>query len=486
MQQGSDRRERCDVVVVGARCAGAAAACSLAQAGRRVIVLDRATFPSDTLSTHVLFPTGVDELRRMGALARILALDPALLHRVRIELPGLSWHEYFRPVGGIDYGICVPRDLQDAALVATVRAHGVDVRERCEATELTWEAGRVTGVRYRDPDGEQREVAAGLVVGADGRRSTVAARVGSWRPYRLSLNGRGLIFRYMDDPSRDHLDTRTMCQWRDADSFAFAFPIAPRGRLLILFMGDREEVSWARRDPEGYWGAKLEVHPGVAKRCAGATGLTKLRSTGDTPAFFRASTGPGWALAGDAGHFKDPVIGQGMRDAMWMGRTLAESVAPALDDPAALDRAARRWEHERDRECLPAYHWGNAETRVQAVSPVFRAVIAALPVDGPPTVGDVFARNRTPQQVLTLPRLARATASAVRAAGPGVLPGALADLRTELRVRRELRAGRFRATGPISGSEHPGAKWPQPPKPRAGDPPPAPPAAEPSEELATA
>ena len=105
-------------------------------------------------------------------------------------------------------------------------------------------------------------------------------------------------------------------------------------------MGHRDEVSEARKDPEGYWQRKLDEHPGLADRLAGVdkSTYTKLRSTGETPAFFRASSGPGWALAGDAGHFKDPVTGQGMRDAMWMGRTLAEHVLPVLDDPAAIDR----------------------------------------------------------------------------------------------------------------------------------------------------
>lgn len=204
-----------------------------------------------------------------------------------------------------------------------------------------------------------------------------------------------------------------MWQWRDGDSLAMAFPTAPRGGILILFMGNREEVGAARRDPEGYWEAKLARHPGTADRIAGAENQTKLRSTGETPAFFRASSGPGWALAGDAGHFKDPVIGQGMRDAMWMGRTLAEAAAPALDDAAALDRATRAWEAARDRECLPAYHWGNSETRVQPVSPVLRAVVEGFPIDAGPSLSDVYARVRSPQEVLTLPLLARATAAAV-------------------------------------------------------------------------
>ena len=100
-------------------------------------------------------------------------------------------------------------------------------------------------------------------------------------------------------------------------------------------MGHRDEASEARRDAERYWRRKLASTRAWPPASQGAAPGSKLRSTGETPAFFRASSGPGWALAGDAGHFKDPVTGQGMRDAMFAGRTLAEQVLPVLDDPAA-------------------------------------------------------------------------------------------------------------------------------------------------------
>lgn len=457
-------RERCDVVVVGARCAGAAAASHLARAGHRVVALDRARFPSDTLSTHVFFPSGVDELRRIGALEAILDLEPPRLQRARIELLGLAWWESFRPIGGSAFGVCVPRDMQDEVLVETARANGADVREGCRVTQVLWRGGRACGVRYTAPGGAERELAAELVIGADGRRSTVAAEVGAWRPYRLSRNGRGLVWRYMDDPHADGWPAGSMWQWRDGDSVAMAFPCAPRNRLLILMMGPREEVPHARSDPDAYWARTLARHPGCARRCAGATNQSKLRSTADTSAYFRASSGPGWALIGDAGHFKDPIIGQGMRDAMWMGRTLAEAVAPVLGDPCAVDAASRRWELERDLECLPAYHWGNAETRVRAPSPILRAVLDELPIDGAYTLTDAFARVRSPQEVLTLPTVARAAARALRDRGPGLLADLIGDFAVELRVRAEARARPFRRRRPLRGSEHPGASWPDPPR----------------------
>lgn len=453
-------------MVVGARMAGCATAAPLLRDGRRVLLLDRMAFPSDQLSTHVLMPAGTAELAAMGALERVLGLRPTRVRHVRVEVDGTVCRERVRPDRGIDYGVCVPRDLLDGELIASVREQGAVVRERCSLEGLVWRGGRVCGVRYRDAEGEEDEVTCTLLVGADGRRSTVSALVGAWRPYRSSRNGRGLVFRYMDDPLAGSEDAATYIQWREGDSIAFAFPTTPEGRLLILMMGDRSEVGIARRDPEGYWLGKLEQHPGARRRTAGATGAGKLRSTGETPAFFRASSGPGWVLVGDAGHFKDPVTGQGMRDAMFAGRTLGEALLGRLEDPGAVDRATRVWEFERDLECLPAYHFANADTRVRRQPPALRELLREAGRNEEPDITDLFGRARTPQQIASLPRIGRAFVRALAGARGerlGTLGEGLGDLLTELRVRSELRSRRFRSRVAVRGSEHPGVRWPAPP-----------------------
>ena len=345
------------------------------------------------------------------------------------------------------------------------------MRENCTLESLIWRAGRVAGVQYREHDGTRREISSTLVVGADGRRSTVAALVGAWTPYRLSRNGRGLVFRYLDDPKAGGVETETYYQWREGDSFAFAFPCTPEGRLLVLFMGHRDEASEARNDPEGYWERKLGQHPGLARRVAGAGPGTKLRTTGETPAFFRASSGPGWVLVGDAGHFKDPVTGQGMRDAMFAGRTLAEHLLPVLDDREGVDVATRTWEAARDLECLPAYHFANADTRVERQSAVICELLRDAGRTTAPDITDLFGRARTPQEIASVPRLARSLVAALwrgERSRRETLARAVPDLRTELAIRSELRAGRFRSTKQIAGSEHPGAPWPASPKTATG------------------
>jgi flavin-dependent dehydrogenase len=457
--------ERCDVVIVGSRLAGATAAAHLARAGRRVVVLDRSHFPSNQLSTHLLFPSGVHELQRMGALDGILASDPVKSPWLSLQIQDSELNERWRPSGPIDYCMCVPRTIQDIELVRAARVAGAEVRERHRFLGVLWRGGRACGVRYAGPDGVERTIGAKLVVGADGRRSSVAAAVGSFRPYRSSLNGRGLVFRYGQDPLVGTRAGETIYQFWEGDSLGFLFPSAPRGKALMLFMGAAEEASLAKSDPEGYWAGKMARHPRMAARAEGMTDLTPLAATGATSAYFRASSGPGWVLLGDAGHFKDPVIGQGQRDAMWSGRVLAEEAAPVLEDPAELDRALRKWERERDRECLPSYHFGNIETRVEPVAPVFAELVRRSPSHPTPDLGDLFGRARSMPQVLSLARLTTGLLGAVarpkaeRAHGLS-MEHTMRDLRVHLGVRRELLSRRFRSHVVVSGSEHANAEPP--------------------------
>nr|WP_277351784.1 FAD-dependent monooxygenase [Antrihabitans stalactiti] len=471
----SVQREFVDVVVVGARCAGTALAAPLARAGRTVVVLDRAAFPADTMSTHVLFPMGVNELDRLGALDKILALNPSRMTHLRLDLVGTSRTERFQRVGEIDYGISVPRIDQDLQLIAAAREAGADIREQCTVQDVIVEDGRAVGVRYFDGSGTVREVRARLVVGADGRHSTVANGVGEWEPYRRSRNGRGMVFRYMDDPAADTDWASTLWEGRRGDTIAFAFPGTPKGRLLVLFMGPRAEVAEARTDSEVHWARKVAEFPVLADRIAGATNQTAIRSTGQTHAYFRRSSGPGWALIGDAGHFKDPVLGQGMRDAMWMGRRLAEHVVDVLDDPRKLDAAARAWERARDLECLPTYHYGNLETRIPAPPP---QLIASVVRNSSGTeLSDIHQRLVKPHGVYTTKRIVKAGVATLMSRWP--TPGNLLEIgelvTVEAVVRAELMAartyrGRMRSLGPIVGEHRDDEPWSQPPrrpKPRA-------------------
>jgi 2-polyprenyl-6-methoxyphenol hydroxylase-like FAD-dependent oxidoreductase len=455
------RHETTDVLIVGARCAGSAAAIAFARQGRSVVAVDRSVFPSDTLSTHTNFPSAVAEFQAVGALERMLAHDPPRCTHGMVEADGARCLQRFAAVDGIDYGICLPRPQSDMAMVDTAREAGAEVREKTSLEEILWTGGRVSGAIVREPDGTRVQIDCKLLVGADGRRSTVARHVGAERPYRGSRNERGCAFFYMDDPKVGTVWRDRLIQLRAGDTHALIFP-CPEDRVLCLFMGPAVDIPRFRKDPDGMWEAMLDENPAVRERLDGATNRSKLRSTGDNVAFFRRSSGPGWALAGDAGHFKDPIIGQGMRDAVRFGRILGETVGPVLDDPAKADAAAVAVETRRDRECNATYHWGNRESRVFTVSPVLKEALTDLDGQDPPLLLHMFDRVQTPHRVLNPLRGAKYAGRALLRRGVD-RRAILREVREELRIdkdiwREDLRPV-FRSARPTA-SERRDYDWP--------------------------
>jgi len=431
--------ENADAVVVGARPAGAACAIALARAGRRVVALDHARFPSDTLSTHLLFAGGVAEIARIGALARVDALEAPPLREALMGGAGMTVRGTYTPIDGIAHGLCVRRTGLDAAFVDTAREAGAEVREQCRVVDLIRSEARVAGVRYRDPEGVEHELRAPLVVGADGRRSTVARLVGATEPYRSNANGRACYFAYLEDGRPEWREIAA--QWRDGAELGTAFPCDDR-LLLVLLMPPMSRAEDFRGALEEEWDRTAHSIDGLDERLEGCKRVSKVRSAIDTTSYFRRSSGPGWALPGDAGHFKDPVTAQGIRDALLYGRLLGEMAAPVLDDASGLDSAVRRWERRRERECLELYAWTNRLGRGEAMTALEVELYRAAQRD--PTLGsemlDVFSRLRRPSEVFPARKALALAVRALRrpdADRPAVLREVVADGRTELADRFE-------------------------------------------------
>ncbi|MBJ8344301.1 NAD(P)/FAD-dependent oxidoreductase [Antrihabitans sp. YC2-6] len=420
--------EHADAIVVGARCAGSATAVALARAGRRVVVLDSARFPSDTLSTHLLWTSGLAELQELGALDRVLANGAP---RLRTALAAGSGHTItarFPALDGIDYALCVRRTGLDAALVDTARQAGADVREGCRVDQVVWNAGRVAGVSYTDSVGAQRELRASLVVGADGRRSTIARLVGVAEPYRSTPSGRECYFAYWEDSRHEWRDIAA--QWRVGSLLGTAFP-CDDGLVLCLVQPPPDSTTQHRP------GRSLAIYresiaglPELSARLDGCRMVGKVRAATNLASYFRRSSGPGWALPGDSGHFKDPVTAQGIRDALRYGRLLGEATAHALDDPEALDAATHRWERARERDCLEVYQWTNRLARGESMSPLEIELYRGAQRDGALARAtlEVFCRTRKPSRIASPATLAaRALLHA-----PGSRLSVLANLGVEL------------------------------------------------------
>ena len=255
----------------------------------------------------------------------------------------------------------------DFALIETAREAGAEVREHRKVVGLLRDAsGRVSGVRWQGGDGASGEITAKLVIGADGRDSVVAELVGT-RTHHEWPNQRMMAYAYYSEGQPD-LQNLAM-QWRQGKELVTVFPCDGDQVLVLLMPPVARAADFRGRTVEAFEETVASI-PQLSERLVGAERQTRPRVSYEHPSYFRHSQGPGWALAGDAGHFKDPVTAQGIRDALRFGRTLGEAAAPVLDDPVALDAALAAWELDRDEQCLPMYQWSNGLGRDDAVSPI--------------------------------------------------------------------------------------------------------------------
>lgn len=443
-----------DVVVVGARCAGSAAAAALARAGRRVIAVDSARFPSTTISTHLLWPGGMAELARLGALERVAAAGAPPLPLAHVEVPGIAARGRYSPVDGIGHAMCVRRDRLDPALVETAREAGAQVREGTRVTGLLWSEGRVAGVEVAERGGRAYTLRAPVVIGADGRRSTVARLAGTAQPYLSRPDGRACFYAYFDDPREDLRSIAA--QWRQGAELGTAFP-CDGGLTLVLLMPPEARAPEFRKLPEKEYDRTIEeLLPGLAARLAGCERRSKVFRASALESYFRRSTGPGWALAGDAGHFKDPVTAQGIRDALRFGRLLGEALAEALDaGTGRIDAALATWEARRDRECLETFYWTDRMGRADPVGPLDVEMHRALRADPALMTGflDVYSRIVRPADALTTARLATWTWRALTTRGTARPQLLRLVARTARELRRERADTRARLARPPGGSQ---------------------------------
>jgi 2-polyprenyl-6-methoxyphenol hydroxylase-like FAD-dependent oxidoreductase len=336
-----------DVVVVGARCAGAATALLLARAGHDVLAVDRATFPSDVLSTHGLVRGGVVQLQRWGLLDAVLSSGAPAVREVAFHRDGAAARLTVKERAGVDLLVAPRPHVPDALLAEAARSAGAEVREGVGATELLVDpTGRVTGLVVRDRAGRETEVLARWVVGADGLRSWVARQAAA--PVVESFGA----------------DTSTFCTYVEADWPAYEFHVADQAFAGVFPTHDGTASVWLERpaallaDVRGAgrsrldaWLAQLDVvAPDLARRVRAGRVREPLRGTAGLPNYLRAPAGPGWALVGDAGYHRDPITGHGITDAFRDAELLAVALDSALrdDSPECEDAAVTRYGQERD------------------------------------------------------------------------------------------------------------------------------------------
>jgi flavin-dependent dehydrogenase len=338
-------RRHYDVVIAGARCAGAATALLLARAGAKVLVVDRQKYGTDTVSTHALMRAGVMQLDRWGVLPAVMAAGTPPVRESTFYYGGEAVHIDIKPEHGVDF-LCAPRrTVLDRVLVDAASAAGAEMRHEVAVGGLRFAAdGRVTGVELRDRANDGVAVDAAVVIGADGRQSTVAKLAGA-RTYVEGRAGSGYVYGYyagmVDDGFHWHFaDGCAAGRIPTNDAQHCVFVGVPGGRFAEYFRGGLEG---------GFLKAAAANSPALRETIERARLQGRLRGFVSIPGYMRQPHGPGWALVGDAGYFKDPLTAHGITDALRDADLLARAV---LDGSAP---AYARYQEERDSLSRPLF-----------------------------------------------------------------------------------------------------------------------------------
>jgi 2-polyprenyl-6-methoxyphenol hydroxylase-like FAD-dependent oxidoreductase len=338
-----------DVIVVGARVAGAATALLLARGGLRVLAVDRARFPSDTLSTHQIQVPGVARLRRWGLLDRLSAAGTPATHQVRVDFGPVVLEGRFPAYDGADALYSPRRTVLDSLLIDAARGAGAEVREGCVLDEIVWNRGRAAGIRCHERGRRTPiTVTARLVVGADGKHSRVAEAVAA-RRYRQRPVSTLACYTYWRGVrlSAGELYQRpglAVAAFPTNDDLTMVYLAAPIAGFAAF-----------RTDVEGHYLRGLERCGDLAERVRAGQRAGRLRATPDLPNFLRVPHGPGWALVGDAGAVMDPVTAAGIANALRDAELLAGAVTAALAEGRPADAYLRTYHRRRDEAVLPMY-----------------------------------------------------------------------------------------------------------------------------------
>jgi flavin-dependent dehydrogenase len=333
-----------DVIIVGARVAGASTAMLLARAGYRVGVLDRARRGSDTLSTHALMRPAVLQLDRWGVLEQVIAagtpgLDHVVFHYGPRQLRLETSTTLYAP----------RRTVLDPLLVDAAERAGAEFRFGADVRGLLHgDDGRIVGVRVRDEQGGTTELRARVTIGADGRRSRLAAELHP-AVTRTSTATSAFAYAYLAGV--------------DTDAYEWCYEhgvtagLIPTGDgLTAVFIGVPPDRFTAELTGErGFLQTLSAAFPAVGERVAAGTLIGPIRGFPGLTGWLRRPWGPGWALVGDAGYFKDPTTAHGITDALRDAELLAIALDETLDGRSTPAEALGHHEHVRDQLAVPFF-----------------------------------------------------------------------------------------------------------------------------------
>ena len=299
------------------------------------------------------------------------------------------------PRAGVEALYAPRRTLLDRILVDAAAAAGAEIRHETTVTTLSCEGDRVIGVRARDKQGREQSIRAAVTVGADGVRSTVAARIGAPVVWRARSAGAVLYRYYVGLPTVGY-------EWAYGAGVAAGL-IPTNDGLTCVFVGtapDRMRELRRHGVADAFATILGEAFPALPARVSTAVPDDRLQGWPAVPGFLRRCYGPGWALVGDAGYYKDPITTHGITDGLRDAELLADAIVDALGGGVSEPMAMANYQSARDRmsarlfsatEAVAAYDWdtGQVRTLLRQVSAAMAHELELLPgfVRSPGMVG---------------------------------------------------------------------------------------------------
>jgi 2-polyprenyl-6-methoxyphenol hydroxylase-like FAD-dependent oxidoreductase len=339
-----------DVIVIGARCAGSPTAMLLARKGYDVLLVDRATFPSDTISTHLIHPPGVAALKRWGLLERLKATGCPAIDRYRFDL-GPIVLQGAPGVGDEATSYGPRRTVLDKMLVDAAVEAGAEVREGFSVDELLFEDGRVVGIRGRSASGGVITERARIVVGADGLHSIVAKTVSPEQYHDRAPIQAGYYSYWSGLPLNGAFEA-----YERAPGRAWASWATNDDMTLVVLSWPMAEFETNRQDIERHFMESLDRAPAFAERVRAAKREDRFYGT-PVPNYLRKPFGPGWALVGDAGYLRDYITAQGISDAFRDAESCVTALDRWLSGSGDFETSMLKYQLDRDRQVMGIYEF---------------------------------------------------------------------------------------------------------------------------------
>ena len=359
-----------DAIVVGARCAGSPVAMLLARQGYRILLLDRASFPSNSMRNHFIQESGIRQLHRWGLLPAVVASNCPPIRSVTTDFGDFPLREPVEGVDGMDAAFAPRRFVLDKILADGAVAAGAELREKFAVQEVLRRDGRVVGVRGRGNGGVTVEEFARIVIGADGAHSVVAEAVQAARYHERPV----LTYSYYSYFSDVPVDGVEM--WLRPSQLYISF-LTNDDLTCVATQAPVAGFRTFRRDIDANFYRALDEVPELGERVRLGTREERWYGTADVKNFFRKPYGPGWALVGDAGYHKDPFLAQGISDAFRDAELLADAIDAGFAGRASLEESLRTYEQQRDETALPGYEQNCAAASFLPPPPEFFAARAA-------------------------------------------------------------------------------------------------------------